>query len=306
MGTKSYNNVASLTYIFLSCINSIYTSIYVYYMRNLSSRNSYKRESSHKMAKKITNNSPLPKYQQISHWMRENILSGSWSENEQLPSETKLADELNVSRGTIRKAIEELIGEGLLVRTHGKGTFVKTNLLLEQKPTWRIAGFSRDLISRGIPYSTKVLLKEIISPPQEIANKLSLPPEEKIFHMQRLRLVHEEPVLLIENHIDYQRCQGIENIDFSEKQLYKTLENQCSFNFDWARRSYRAQVADERISECLEVDVGFPIMYLEELYHLEGDIPAEFTKAWINGEYFHISTRINREDEKQDRPGIYR
>lgn len=258
------------------------------------------------MEKKIKENNPIPKYQQISDWMRENIISGDWSENEQLPSETRLADQLNVSRGTVRKAIEELIDEGLLVRVHGKGTYVKTKLILEQNPVGRIAGFSRDLISRGIPYSTQVLLSEVIIPPPKISQKLSLKPHEKIFHMHRLRYVHDKPVLMIENHIDYKRCLGIENIDFSKKQLYVTLENTYNFNFDWARRTYRAQVSDKRIAELLSIEVGSPIMYLEELYHLVGDIPAEYTKSWINGDLFHISTKINREDEKREKPGIYR
>jgi len=249
---------------------------------------------------------PTPINEQISQWMRQNILSGAWPENYKLKSETDFSRELNVSRGTIRKAIESLIEEGLLIRAHGKGTFVKTNILFEQIPNGMVAGFSRDLINRGIPYSTEVLMQEIIPPPEKIARLLAIKTSDLIFHMKRLRKVHQKPIMIIENHIIYKRCKGLEKTDFSTTQLYNTLETKFGFDFDWARRTYKATIADEPLAKMLEIEQGSPVMYLEELYHLTGDIPAEFTRAWINADVFHITTRIKREDEKKDPARIYR
>lgn len=112
--------------------------------------------------------------------------------------------------------------------------------------------------------------------------------------------------MLIENHIVYKYCEGIEDIDFAHQQLYRTLEDKFNFIFDWARRTYKVQISDEMLSEKLDVDLGSAIMYLDELYHLVGDIPVEYTKAWINAELFHISTIIDREDEKSEPPEIHR
>jgi len=254
----------------------------------------------------LDHSSPVPVNEQISDWMRQNILTGAWSNNQKLQSESDLAERLQVSRGTIRKAIETLIDEHLLVRTHGKGTFVQQLLVLEQKPTGRIAGFSRDLISRGIPYRTKVFLNEVKNPETEIAQKLSISPEDKIFHLKRLRIVQEKPVVYVENHIVCSYCRGIEEIDFAEQPLYTTLEDEFDFNLDWAQRTYRSMVADEIIAKTLELEVGAPVAYLEELYHLVGDIPVEYTKAWIDAEVFYITTRIKREEEKRDTPVIFR
>lgn len=100
--------------------------------------------------------------------------------------------------------------------------------------------------------------------------------------------------------------QGNRKNDFTKKQLYVTLEKEFDFNFDWARRTYISKIANNKIAELLQIEVGAPIMYLEELYHLENDIPAELTRAWINAEVFHITTLIKREDEKRDLMGIYR
>lgn len=258
------------------------------------------------MEKLIDKHLPTPIYSQISDWMRKKILLGKWEEDGQIPSEADLSKKFNVSRGTIRKAIEDLISEQLLVRIHGKGTYVKTNIFLKQSPRGRLAGFSRDLISKGIPYETTVLTSEIIPPPAKVTPKLNLEENEKIYHLQRLRIVHEKPIILIENHIDYQRCQGIEDYNFEIHQLYTTLENDFQIEFSWAHRSYYAQAANRHISETLNIPLGDPIFYLEELYHVTGDIPVEFTRAWIRANVFHISTIVQREDEKSEKPELHR
>ena len=255
---------------------------------------------------KINPQGPVPINQQIANWMRNNIQSGLWKENHQLIAETQLAKNLNVSRGTVRKAIETLIAEKLLIRRHGKGTFVNKRVILQHNPYWRLSGFSRDLISQGIPYSTEVLLKEIIRPDREIAHLLKIEQHHLIYHMQRLRKIKNQPVLLIENHIIYDRCQGVEKIDYNRKQFYTTLENQFQIQFSWARRTYQATTADKSLSNTLDLKTGSSLMYLEELYHDEKDEPVEYTRAWIDGEIFHITTTIRRQDEKRETPGIYR
>lgn len=254
----------------------------------------------------LDHSTPLPINEQISDWMRSNINAGLWPTNHQLRSESDLAAKLNVSRGTIRKAIETLIYEQLLVRIHGRGTFVQQGLVLEQNPQGRIAGFSRDLISKGIPFLTTVFINEVTNPEPDIAQLLSITPEDKIFHLERTQVVQEKPVVLVENHIIYDYCEGIEEDDFTKKPLYSTLEKKYKFKLDWARRTYRAMIADKKIAGSLEIKIGAPVMYLEELYHLVGDQPVEYTKAWIDAELFHITTQINRADEKNDTFNIYR
>ncbi len=257
------------------------------------------------MEPEINRDSPTPIFVQITNWMREKILSGEWEDNHKLTAETDLAEELNVSRGTVRKAIECLVSQRLLVRIHGKGTFVKNQLLLEQKPNWRLAGFSRDLLGRGIPFSTEVLAKEIIHPPLDVRDLLKLKPDDLIFHMCRLRKINDQPVLLIENHLKYDGCQGIEEINFSQKQFYVTLEDEFGVKFDWSRRTYGAIAADERIIRLLQLPEHSPLVYLEELYHNTDSAPIEYTRAWFDARLFYIKTIIHREDEKQEQPGIY-
>jgi DNA-binding GntR family transcriptional regulator len=259
-----------------------------------------------KMDNPIKMNLPDLKHEQLTNWMRENILSKIWPVNFKLISESAFAIKFKVSRGTVRKAIETLIDEGLIVRIHGRGTFVKQNISLEQKPAGRLAGFTHDLVSRGIPHTTEILTNELIRPAPDVANKLALDESQIIFHMKRLRLVKNKPVILIENHINIQLCEGIEKLDFSTIPLYPTLEDIYNIDFNWAHRTFWSKIADKSTAKTLKLKKGAPLMYLEELYHLSNGTPAEYTRAWVDAEVFYISTRIDRAKEKLDSPGIYR
>ncbi len=257
------------------------------------------------MPPNINRQGPTPIFEQITQWMRQKIHTGEWANDHKLMSESNLASAFDVSRGTIRKAIESLITEKLLVRIHGKGTFVRNKVLLEQQPNWRLAGFSQDLISRGIPYSTEVLTKEIVSSDKEIQNLLNLQPSDKIFHMYRLRKINDQPVLLIENHINYELCEGIEAIDFTQNQLYITLEEQFKIEFNWARRSYKSINADKSITKHLKLKNEAAVMLAEEHYHSIDNEPIEYTRAWFDGQIFYIKAIIKREDEKSELPHIF-
>ena len=257
------------------------------------------------MPPNLNRQGPTPIFEQITHWMRQKIHTSEWANDHKLMSESDLASAFNVSRGTIRKAIENLITEKLLVRIHGKGTYVRNKVLLEQQPNWRLAGFSQDLISRGISYSTEVLTKEIVTPKNEIQDLLNLQPTEKIFHMYRLRKINDQPVLLIENHIAYEHCAGIETIDFTENQLYVTLEEQFKIQFNWARRSYKSINADKAIAKHLKLKSEAAVMFLEEHYHSIDNKPLEYTRAWFDGQVFYIKAIIKRADEKSDLTNIF-
>ena len=109
-----------------------------------------------------------------------------------LKAEVDLARDLDVSRGTVRKAISDLIAEGLLTQTHGRGTFV-TPHVVEQPLADRLVTFSEDLISKGIAYETQVLEQEVTAAKGRIAALLNVAPGERVFYLKRVRRVEGEP-----------------------------------------------------------------------------------------------------------------
>lgn len=246
----------------------------------------------------ITRQVPDPIYRQISAWLTDQIHSGKWPEHFKLKSEVDLAAELGVNRGTVRKAIEALIAQGLLVRIHGRGTFVASKML-EQPLAERLVAVSEDLIEKGIPFETIVLEQAIIPAPNVIALSLGVPEASALFYLSRKRLVRQEPLIMLNNYVVLEHCPDIGEIDFTKHRLFHTLEERYHLPLDWGRRVFQAQSASLEIAELLGILSCDPIMYLEQTVYLRDGTPLEFSQAWIRGDRFRLSSTLQRETRKQ-------
>jgi DNA-binding GntR family transcriptional regulator len=247
---------------------------------------------------------PVPIYKQIEDWMREQILSGKWVEHYKLMSEIDLAQQLDVNRGTVRKATDTLIGEGLLVRIHGRGTFVSSRTL-EQPLAERLMTFSEDLISKSIPFRTIVIEKSIIQPPPRIASLLSVTPETPVFFLRRLRELADETQVLIHNYVVYPRCPGVEDYDFTQQRLFEILEGRYSLQLDWGRRDFEAQAANEEIAQQIDVAPGSPVMYMQQLVYLADGSPIETSEMWIAGSRFRLSSIVKRDGLRKSASSLH-
>lgn len=237
--------------------------------------------------------SPIPIYQQIQNWMREQILTGRWQENYQLKAEDELAVDLGINRGTLRNAIKTLIDEGLLVRIHGKGTFVARRVV-EQSLAQNLTTFSEGLISKNIPFTTRVLEQRITTPDPDMAELLSLEPDESIFFLKRVRSVNDKPVIFLQNYVVYRYCRGIEAADFAERRLFDVLERDYALTLAWGRRVFEAHAAEEEIASALMLPTGAPVMYATQVTYSPQDIALEASHMWFAGDSFRLSALVRR------------
>ncbi|NOZ50438.1 MAG: GntR family transcriptional regulator [Chloroflexi bacterium] len=236
---------------------------------------------------------PVPIYLQIEDWVRQNIASGAWPGNYKLLAEADLAAELQVSRGTVRRAIADLTSEGLLMRTHGKGTFVASNVL-QQPLAERLVTFSEDLISKGIPFRTKVLTQEVILCSRRLRALLSIAVDEKLLFLRRIRYVNDEPLILLNNYVVYASAPGIENVDFKQHRLFEILETGYGLTLAGGSRTFQAQPANAETASLLDTNQAAPVMYMEQLTHLQSGAPVEFSEIWIRGDRFRLTASVNR------------
>lgn len=247
------------------------------------------------MIPELTRTGPVPIYIQIKEWIRQQIQSGAWAEHHKLQSEDDISAELNVSRGTVRKAITELIAEGLLVRTHGLGTFVTGNAL-EQPLAEQLVTFSEDLIRKGIAFETRVLEQSLIQPAGRIASLLSVPPGGSVFFLKRIRAIGGQPVVLLHNYVVCGRCAGIETVDFTRYQLFEILERRFGLPISWGRRTFEARIADHEVAGLLGIQERSPIMYMEQIAYLGDNTPIELSDLWIKGDRYRLSAVLRRGD----------
>ena len=245
----------------------------------------------------IERSGPKLIYQQIIDWMRGQISTGIWPEHYRLPSEFDLAANFSVSRGTIRKAINQLTSEGLLVTIHGRGTFVDSSVI-EQPLAEQLIAFSEALISKKISYKTQVLRQEVEVPPQRIASLLSLPDGVPTLTLERIRAVRQTPVIYLLNYVIPQRCPGIEMVDFSQSRLLQTLEERYGLTLGWGQRTFQALAADEEIAKKLNITMCDPVMYMEQIIYLPDGSPIEFSRVWLPGSSFRLSAIVKRGDKR--------
>jgi DNA-binding GntR family transcriptional regulator len=236
---------------------------------------------------------PAPIYQQVKSWMKHQVDNDIWPEHYKLTNEIDLADDLGVSRGTVRKAVSELIEEGYLVRIHGRGTFVASKSL-EQPLAERLIGISEDLIEKGIPFETKVLEQSIITPHEPISSMLSLPPGGRAFFLKRLRLTANTPFVLLHNYLPYRRCLGIEKFDFTKYRLFQVLEEEYHIELDWGRRTFQAQSANPVTAKLLGIDECAPVMNMKQIVYTADNLPVEFSDIWLIGEHYHLTATVKR------------
>jgi DNA-binding GntR family transcriptional regulator len=241
----------------------------------------------------IARDMPQPIYLQISAWLAEQIASGAWPEHYKLKSEIDLAAELGVNRGTVRKAIGELIAEGLLVRIHGLGTFVAARTL-EQPLAERLVAFSEDLLAKGIPFETRVLAQAVVAPDRRVASLLGLRPDQQVLELKRVRLVAGGPLILLHNYVIYDRCPGIDAVDFTRQRLLETLEARFGLRLEWGRRIFQAQAATAEVADRLEVAACDPVMYLQQILYLDDGSPIELSDVWVRGDRFRLSAVVRR------------
>jgi len=217
-----------------------------------------------------------------------------WPEHYKLKSELELVSELGVNRGTIRKAIADLIAEGLLVTIHGRGTFVVSRLL-EQPLAEGLIAFSEDLIRKGIPFETRVLEQTVAEASQRVAALLAVPANDRIFVLKRIRSVRQEPLAIIHNYLLYDRFPNIKDIDFTRQGLFATLENRFHTPLNWGQRTFQAQTANPEIAKLLGVSECDSVMYIEQVTYLADGSPIELSDIWLRGDRVRLSAIVKRD-----------
>ena len=236
---------------------------------------------------------PVPIYLQIEAWMRAQIAGGAWPARFKLKAEVDLAAELDVSRGTVRKAIAELIADGLLMQTHGRGTFVAPHVV-EQPLADRMVTFSEDLISKGILYETRVLEQTVLGIKGRVAALLAVPAGARVFFLRRVRLVEGEPLIVLNNYVVYRDCPGIETVDFARERLFQVLEGRYGLRLARGRRTFQAQAADREVAHLLDMNQGEPVMYVEQLAYLDDGAIVECSDLWLRGDCFRLIAGVSR------------
>ena len=243
--------------------------------------------------KEINKDIPIPVYYQLKEIIREKIEIGELKIGEKITSENKLSEIYQISRMTVRQAIKELVGEGLLYRDKGRGTFVckpKINYGFIQKLTT----FYDDMVEKGYIMRTKILKQEIRTASKTIAEKLSIEENEKIIYIFRIRDIENDPIASVINNIPYKLCPGLINEDLTDKSLYRVLAEKYGLVAYKARITLEAIIASKYDSELLNIKEGAPVHLMKNITYTKENIVMDYFESHFRGDKGKITVELYR------------
>jgi GntR family transcriptional regulator len=215
---------------------------------------------------------------QLSDALTAQIQAGTYAPGDLLPSENDLIAEYSVSRTTVRRAIQELVSQGLVYTVHGKGTFVAERQLTQHLN--RLTSFSHDVAQRGMTPSRRILRLETIQPDQHLAAKLRISPSTTVIYLARLLLADNQPVSVgytyIPTTIIAPHHGALTEAALGEDGLYPLLKR-LGLDLTGGEQIVSASAATAEEARLLEVAPGSPLLSSERLAWTHGTIPVEFT-----------------------------
>lgn len=230
--------------------------------------------------------SDLPLYQQLQRALRTAIDNGVLKPDDALPPERDLASNLDVSRITVRKAVDGLVAEGLLVRQQGSGTFVRARV---EKNFSKLTSFSEDMRARGRQPKSAWLKRTggTVTPEESLTLRLS--PGTPVYRFHRIRMADDAPMALEHATIV---AFALPSLDAVDRSLYEALER-SGHRPVRALQRLRAVLLTAEQAELLRAHEGDAGLLVERVGFLQDGRAVEFSQSWYRGDTYDFVAELS-------------
>ncbi|CAM5778430.1 GntR family transcriptional regulator [Castellaniella caeni] len=233
-----------------------------------------------------------PLYQQIKGLILQGLDRGEWKPGEAIPSELELAARFQVSQGTVRKAIDELAADNLLIRRQGKGTFVATHN--EAKVRYRFLRLTPD-DGQPAASSSQILDCRRAKASADVAAMLDLRAGDAVISMRRVLSFNDSPTILDEIWLPGSLFKGL-TLEFLQRYrgpVYAMFETEFGVSMVRAEEKIRAVAATEAQAELLRIGAGSPLLQVERVAYTYGDRPVELRRGHYVTERYYYRNSLN-------------
>lgn len=227
----------------------------------------------------------LPKYRQLLQLLRQQILAGQFAPGARLPTEDELSQRYGLSRGTVRRAIEQLSAEGFVYSEQGSGTYVSAT-----HPN--AAPFRFADCAAGAAVTYQVIAQEIIPAAMAVAQALSLPLGEPVIHIKRRRLAGETTVGYSERFLPRSLCPDLLTEDLTQQSIHDILVDRSDLPLLRAVIEIEAQMLDVEDAALLGVPPGAPAIVVTRTTYTAPHRPAVWYRAVYRDAYC-LSARVD-------------
>ena len=235
---------------------------------------------------------PSPKYLEIQNLLLQRIKNGDYQEGQLIPKEVDLAEQLNVSRPTVRHAIRNLVQAGYLERRKKRGTIV-TQTKIKQQFTHVIESYNTEIQNNGLVAKTQVLNFSTEKASDEVAEALTIKPNTEVYKLVRLRSADNKPVVFVVTYLPIAQLPDLQKIDFTHHSLYSELAK-TGLEITHVSRKIEVHPATEEEAQLLETDIKAPIFYFHTIGFTKDHRTLEYSIASYRGDLNYFMVEIDK------------
>lgn len=232
--------------------------------------------------------------------LRDEILGGSHAPGAALPGELRLAESHGVSRVTIRRALDALVGDGLVERRAGSGTVVRQPSSTPVQLKADFATLMPQLERMAAETTARLLSFAYVAPPQMVAKALNLEPDEKVQRAVRLRRANDKAFSHLTTFVPERIAESYSEADLASTPLFRLLERR-GVRVDHARQTVSAVLATPETAEPLETTVGAALISLTRVVYDTHGAGIEYLSALYRPDRFQLEMLLNRVGGHDDR-----
>jgi GntR family transcriptional regulator len=237
---------------------------------------------------------PVPMHHQVYLDLRRSLDDGTWRPGDRLPPERELAAHYGVSLITVRRALAEVVREGRIERTRGRGTFVLRPRL--ERDIASRASFADEMQERGLDPETRLISARPESATVAVATALGLETGSPTLYLERLRLAAGEPYLLEQVHLPAERFPGLLASDLEHASLYELMATRYGAPVVRAREALEPVLLRTREAELLGQRRGDVALLIEGTAFAADDTPVEFGRTFVRGDRsrYYVERKVER------------
>jgi GntR family transcriptional regulator len=231
----------------------------------------------------------LPLYVQLKEEIINAIAQGVFGAGDQLPSQRSLCGQYGMSHMTVRRAISELINDGVIYAIPGKGIYVAERK--QDAEAGPLIGFTEDMARRGMIASSRVLAAEITNASTVLARTLEVDVGEPLVYLRRLRLANDEPMAVQTSYLPHALCPGLLDYDLSSNSLFSLLRDRYQLALADSQVAVESALADEEMENLLGLERPAALLITEQLTYLSSGRVVEFARSMYRADRYRMRLR---------------
>ena len=243
------------------------------------------------MSYSLNHDERLPLYQRLRDELAARIADQHWRPGEAIPTEAELVKSFGASIGTVRKAIDVLVADGLLERHQGKGTYVRRAHF--NSSLFRFFRFQSGAGERRVPEG-RILHREVMTAPSAVAKALHLAPGSEVIHLSRLRLLDNKPLLAESIWLPKAKFAALLDIDTDDfgDLLYPLYEQRCGQVIASAEETLTAEAVSDHNARLLQLPAGAVVIVIERVALGYDRLPLEWRRSHGPADQFRYHVEI--------------